>query len=120
MVIGTGAGLNAKYLLVLHLGQSLVATVLLANTPQVILSCICILYNHCLTTMASTLEYCRFASIREPLRVSRPQGQQRSTHWRNVPWWYGRPLIISMTILHWLVSRSIFLVQVRVLKNSRQ
>ena len=58
-------------------------------------------------------EYTKFASVRKSLRVSRPAGKQRSTLWLQVPLKYGGPMMLAMAFLHWLVSRSIFLVQVK-------
>ncbi|KAK5159185.1 hypothetical protein LTS14_002327 [Recurvomyces mirabilis] len=102
----------------LSLGQSLIANVLLANLPQLIISFIYVFYNSVLTGILLTLEYCRFASKRQALRVSRPEGKQRGTYWLNVPYYYSLPLMACMAVLHWLTSRSIFLLQVSTYDNN--
>ena len=59
-------------------------------------------------------EYTQFATTRKALRVSNPTGHQRSTYFLQVPFRYSLPLMAGMSVLHWLVSRSIFLVQISV------
>lgn len=48
--------------------------------------------------------------IKKPLRVSAPRGIQRSTYFISMPWRYGVPLISSISVLHWLISQSIFTI----------
>ncbi|THX04654.1 hypothetical protein D6D18_03211 [Aureobasidium pullulans] len=93
-------------------GRSLLANVLLANTPQIIISFIYLFYNNCLTRMLLGQEYTDYARHRKPLRVSRPKGEQRSTYRLQLPYRYSVPLMTAMAVLHWLVARSIFLVEV--------
>lgn len=62
--------------------------------------------------MTLTEELTNFAKHRKPLRVSEPSGKQRSTYWLSLPYRYAVPFIASMALLHWLVSESIFLVQI--------
>jgi hypothetical protein len=50
------------------------------------------------------------ARVRKTLRVSAPEGIQRSSYFVSMPWRYGLPLIISMSVLHWLISQSVFVV----------
>ncbi|KAG9952029.1 hypothetical protein KCU85_g2265, partial [Aureobasidium melanogenum] len=94
--------------------RSLMENVLLANTPQFAISFIYVLYNNCLTRMVLAQEYSGYARHRKPLRVSRPEGEQRSTYRLQLPYQYSIPLMTTMAILHWLVARSIFLVQIEV------
>jgi hypothetical protein len=46
--------------------------------------------------------------VRKTLRVSTPEGIQRSSYFVSMPLKYGIPLISAMSLLHWLISQSIF------------
>ena len=94
--------------------NSLLSMVLLANTPQLLLSVLYFLYNGMYTCMLTASEWSRFALQRKGLRVSSPYGSQRSTYWLQLPWLYSLPLAIAAAVLHWLVSQSIFLVKLDV------
>ncbi|KAI4732554.1 hypothetical protein E4T50_16873 [Aureobasidium sp. EXF-12298] len=94
--------------------RSLMENVLLANTPQLAISLIYVFYNNCLTRMMLGQEYSGYAKHRKPLRVSRPEGEQRSTYRLQLPYRYSIPLMTAMAGLHWLVARSIFLVEIEV------
>ena len=60
-------------------------------------------------------EWSGFAQHRKTLRVTSPKGQQRSTYWLQLPYRYSIPLAATSSILHWLVSQSIFLARITVL-----
>jgi hypothetical protein len=94
--------------------RSLMENVLLANTPQLAISFVYVLYNNCLTRMMLGREYSGYARHRKPLRVSIPEGEQRSTYRLQLPYRYSAPLMAAMAVLHWLVARSIFLVEINV------
>jgi len=94
--------------------RPLIENVLLANTPQLAISFVYVFYNNCLTRMMLGREYSSYAKYRKPLRVSRPEGEQRSTYRLQLPYRYSVPLMATMTVLHWLVARSIFLVEISV------
>ncbi|KAK4554985.1 hypothetical protein LTR86_007751 [Recurvomyces mirabilis] len=96
------------------LNASLVANVVLANTPQLLISFIYVFYNDAFTRMLMSHEYSQFATTRKSLRVTRPRGQQRSTYWLQLPFRYVVPMMSLMVLLHWLVSRSLFLVRMSV------
>ena len=66
------------------------------------------------TTMVTAHEWSLFASTRKYLRVSEPKKGQRSTYWLQLPWKYSLPLLSISILLHWLVSRSLFLVRINV------
>lgn len=93
-------------------GQDVLALVLLANAPQLVLSALYYLFNGLLTCMLVVAEYNDFATQRKPLRVSWPKGEQRSTYYLSVPYRYSLPMIVTSTVLHWLLSQSIFLIKV--------
>lgn len=57
-------------------------------------------------------EWAGYQSNRKTLRVSFPEGIQRSTYFVSMPLKYGIPLTASMMLLHWTVSQSVFVVRV--------
>ncbi|RAK96220.1 uncharacterized protein BO80DRAFT_429210 [Aspergillus ibericus CBS 121593] len=96
-----------------YLSANMIALILLANTPQLVLSITYFLANSLLTCMLVAAEWNRYAHHRRPLRVSWPQGQQRSTYYLNLPYRYSIPLLTLSTILHWLLSQSLFFVNIQ-------
>ena len=55
-------------------------------------------------------EWDRFGLTRKSLRVTTPQGIQRSTYFVSVPLTYGLPIVVVFGILHWTISQSVFVV----------
>jgi hypothetical protein len=90
----------------------IVAAILVANLPQVILSFLYLNLNGLFTSMWVALEWSKFAQDRKRLRVSTPKGEQRSTHFLQLPYRVAIPLMVMSGLLHWLVSQSIFLAVV--------
>jgi hypothetical protein len=85
--------------------------VLIANTPQVLVSLTYLFYNATLTTMLAEHEWHTFtfgALPVLPLRVSQPRGKQRTTFFLSLPYRYGLPLLVLTTAMHWLASQSLF------------
>ncbi|KAE8152089.1 hypothetical protein BDV25DRAFT_128292 [Aspergillus avenaceus] len=80
----------------------LIPIVLLANTPQIIISAVYFLYNNIPTKMLLAAEYTDYA----------PHGLQRSTYYLSLPYRYSIPLMAVSAILHWIVSQSLFFVQI--------
>jgi hypothetical protein len=97
---------------------SITTAVLLANLPQVVISFAYLYYNNVLTCMLFAYEWSQMAKKHQPLRVSRPRGEQRSTYYLQLPYVYILPLMAAMSCLHWLVARSIFLLQVKAFDNT--
>ena len=95
-------------------GSSVQANILLANLPQLLISLIYISYSNILTCMLQAAEWSKFAVAHQPLRVSKPRGQQKSTPWLQISYIYSIPFMAAMALLHWAVSRSIYLVQIVV------
>jgi len=89
--------------------NGLLATVLLANLPQGILSFLYLTYNGIFSCVVSADEWSQFAHSRRPLRVTAPAGKQRSTYYLQLPYTYAIPLLIISGTLHWLMSQSLFL-----------
>lgn len=84
------------------------------NLPQIGFSLFYFIFNATLTMMYTAHEWGRFTTQRKALRVSSPKGDQRATYWLQLPWSYSIPLIVTSGSLHWLLSRSIYLVKVDV------
>lgn len=89
--------------------KSFMRMVLLVNLPQLVLAILYFLYNSTFTCMLAAAEWSRYGQHRKGLRVTSPTNAQRSTYWLQLPWSYGLPLAIMSSVLHWLISQSIFL-----------
>ncbi|KAJ5887395.1 hypothetical protein N7495_007436 [Penicillium taxi] len=94
--------------------KSILTTSLIANIPQLLLSGLYFMYNAVLTSMAATHEWSMFAHKRITLRVTLPVGAQRETYWLGLPWRYSLPFLICSTVFHWLISQSIFLINITI------
>ena len=90
----------------------LLAAILVANSPQVILSFLYLMYNGLFACMLLVDEWGHYAHRKRPLRVTSPTDSQRSTYRLQLPYRYGVPLILLSGTLHWLVSQSIFLTRI--------
>ena len=110
--LGLGRVTSVSLLRLSH--ESLFPTILLANSPQIVLSCFYVTLNGILTSMLLADELNGYARERKTLRVTSPKGKQRSTYRLHIPYRYGVPLLIIFGILHWLVSQSLFLARVTV------
>lgn len=99
--------------------SSFMSYVLFANTPQLVFSCLYFLYNKLVTSMCLAHEYSSYAIRRRPLRVTVPRGEQRSTHWLNLPYIFGVPILAISATLHWTISQSIFFVGIEVYEKDR-
>lgn len=91
----------------------MVANSLVANLPQLIFSMLYFACNGLITTMALAHEWSQYAIQRKGLRVSaEPMGSPRSTYFLSLPYRYAIPFIIPSTLVHWLISESLFLVMI--------
>ncbi|MCJ1287655.1 hypothetical protein MMC26_007007 [Xylographa opegraphella] len=88
--------------------------------PQMLLSVNYFLYNSLYTGMLLTAETNSYAVHRKALRVSNPQGAQRSTYYLQLPYRYAIPLMIIFGALHWAFSQSVFFVQINVFDVNEQ
>ena len=102
--------------------STFLGTVLVANSPQLLASATYFLYNQLITSMVLTSESNDFAEHPKTLRVSKPAGKQRSTYYLQLPYRYAVPLIVTSCILHWLISQSLFYVNLIIIgiNNERQ
>ncbi|KAL9129526.1 MAG: hypothetical protein Q9217_002050 [Psora testacea] len=87
----------------------LVKVVLLVNLPQLILTFLFLTYNAVFTCELIGVEWNKFAIAPQSLRVTRPKGRQRSTHYLGLPFKYAIPLATVSATLHWFMSQSLFL-----------
>ena len=93
----------------------LIGSTLLANLPQLVLSLLYFAYNAIITSQVVAQEWNESGRRRKPLRVTQPQGQQTSTYYLGLSYQYGEPLLALSVLLHWLYSRSIFLINISFL-----
>ena len=87
--------------------------VLLANSPQFLISLLYFGYNSLFTNMLLGQEWASYAHERKSLRVTTPRGSQRSTYRLQLPYKYGIPLLVAAALLHWLISQSLFLARLQ-------
>ncbi|KAJ5816561.1 hypothetical protein N7447_008794 [Penicillium robsamsonii] len=89
---------------------TMLSAVVVANTPQLLITISYYCYNGVLTSILAAAEYSSYGVKRKPLRVTWPikGSQQRSTYWLSVPYQYNAPILVLYMVLHWLVSQSIF------------
>jgi hypothetical protein len=93
--------------------SGLIEATMMANVAQVALSLVYFTYNSVFTRMYAALEYSGYGRRRKGLRVStKPQGAQRCTHFLELPYRVALPLMAISGLLHWLVSQSIFFVDI--------
>jgi hypothetical protein len=102
---------NSGMLTYLH--GDLLPFIMLANTPQVVVSLFYLLFNGILTSMLGNAEWASYATKRKPLRTTTPEGEQRSTFWLQLPYRYSVPYLITMTTLHWAMSQSLFFMRLK-------
>ncbi|KAI1169861.1 hypothetical protein F4777DRAFT_161526 [Nemania sp. FL0916] len=89
---------------------SFISSVLVANSPQLLLSLSYIAFNNLFTYFCVATEWNSFASKYLPLRVTDPKGEQRSTYRLQLPYRYSLPLMALSASLHWLISNTIYVI----------
>ena len=84
--------------------------IVLANTPQLILSMCYFAYNGLFTRILCAFEWDKFSVMYKSLRVTHRKGaEQRSTYRLQLPYRWSIPLLLVSAILHWLYSNSFYL-----------
>ena len=68
-------------------------------------------YNGVLSAMLVANEWNDYIREHKTLRLSSPQGIQRSSYFLSLPYRFAIPLLIASGTLHWLVSQSVFVIQ---------
>lgn len=89
--------------------EQIMASTLIANLPQALLSLIYLTLNGLCTSMFLAEEWNRFGLHRKALRVSTPKLGQRKTYFLQLPYRIALALMAMSGLLHWLVFQSIFL-----------
>ncbi|KAK8085738.1 hypothetical protein PG997_007009 [Apiospora hydei] len=99
--------------------EGLIANVLLANLPQLLLSLTYVCYNATLSAFLVQREFglMHREDKRRTLRVSEPVGLQRSSYTISLPLRYGIPLYAASGLIHWLISQSLFLARITALQD---
>jgi hypothetical protein len=90
--------------------NSMLPSVVIANTPQLAVTISYYCYNAVLTSMLAASEYSSYGATSKALRVTWPVkgSQQRSTYWLSIPYKYGVPILVLYMVLHWLISQSLY------------
>ncbi|KAE9378662.1 hypothetical protein N431DRAFT_459996 [Stipitochalara longipes BDJ] len=118
---GFGSTLRSSYPTTLTTniaGWGKATTLVLVNTPQVLISLMSVLYNGCLTSMILVGKWNSFSQHRHPLHVTVPLGEQKSQYYLTIPYRYAIPLLIVMGTFHWLISESFFLVSLTAFRGT--
>ncbi|OAL51545.1 hypothetical protein IQ07DRAFT_384245 [Pyrenochaeta sp. DS3sAY3a] len=90
----------------------------IVNTPQLALSICYLGLNNVCTSLAGAEEWNNIGRLRKALRVTDPQGEQRSTYFLQLPYRWSVPLMLISSILPWLLSQSFFLLRLNVLEEN--
>lgn len=77
-----------------------------------IISLLYLTFNALFSCLLVSDELAGYHKTRKTLRVSFPEGIQRSSYFISMPLRYAAPLTMSMALLHWTVSQSVFVVRV--------
>jgi len=86
----------------------------LANLPQLYLSIYYLTFNGLYTCVAMAYEWNALGMKRRALRVTKADGEQRSTHFLQLPYRWALPIAATSGVLHWLMSETLFLVRADV------
>ena len=92
---------------------AILRNVLFANMCQLWVSIMYLIINNILTKQCVANELIEYLEVKKPLRVKEPHkgSEQKSSYFISLPWAYGIPLMGIFILLHWLVSKSLFVVQ---------
>jgi len=94
--------------------RDVIVMAIIANIPQIFLAAAYLLYMGIMTTMFLAADWSAFAFRPQSLMVSTPVGKQRDTWMFGAPPIWGMALLILQTLLHWLVSQSLFVVKMKI------
>ncbi|KAL9058325.1 MAG: hypothetical protein Q9162_001780 [Coniocarpon cinnabarinum] len=108
----TNLGFNPSGLLPGNFG--LFSAIFSANVIQLAVSNAYLFINNIFTCALVSQELSDYATESKMMRVTRPRGPQRSTYWLQLPYKWSLPLMAMMTLLHWLISEALFMVDVQV------
>jgi hypothetical protein len=94
--------------------EILLILILVANSPQLRLSFGYLLRNNQITRISMIQEWRNYYCRRQNPRVSYTTHDRglRATRWLQLPYWATAILMIINTTLHWLVSQTMFVVEI--------
>ncbi|KAI6763294.1 hypothetical protein HG531_013191 [Fusarium graminearum] len=98
----------------LLMGSSLVVATamlilaLLLQPLSLVLSVCYFTYNGLFTRMLSEFAWSKYSTEFRALRVTEPQGEQKSTYSLQLPYRFSVPIILVSTLLHWIYSNCIY------------
>lgn len=95
--------------------MGLFVNILISNIWQVVVSLLYIGHNSLLSCMMVANEWIGFADDRKTLRVSAPEGIQRSSYTLSMPFRYGLPLMLIFLTEHWVISQATFVIRVNLI-----
>jgi hypothetical protein len=87
---------------------------IIANIPQIFLAIFTLDYQNTLRAIFVAREWNEFGSRGQMLRVSRPQGAQLGSWLLNLPFSFGIVIVSLNILLHWVISRSLFVLEVTI------
>lgn len=111
--VKTGAG-SFSTPAVYKVSNTYTGTALAVNAIQIGLAWSYVTVNDLMTSMIASHEYQSYVNKRKPVRVAKPEGQQRDTYFLSLPYKYALPLVVIWTLLHWQLSTELNLVKVQV------
>jgi len=82
----------------------------LANVPQIVLSMAYFALNRVCTSICFTREWNAYSIHRKGLRTSETSGERRPAYFVQLPYRWAVPLTAISGVLHWLLSRSFYLI----------
>ncbi|KAJ9137541.1 hypothetical protein NKR23_g9138 [Pleurostoma richardsiae] len=85
-------------------------SVIMANAAQLLLSFAYLVYNSFITKFLAGQEWARMSRGYNSLRVTHPQGEQKSTYRLQLPYSYSIPMITISILLHWIMSRTFYIL----------
>jgi hypothetical protein len=89
----------------------------MSNVAQIVLSIYYFNFNAAFTSMALSYEWNQMAKEQKGLRVTKPEGDQRGTFFLQLPYRFAIPLAATSTLLHWLLSQTLFFVRIDVVDD---
>lgn len=93
-----------------HFSPKFEQAILIANSPQLLLSFAYLAFNGFFTRLHMAKEWSTMGTRYKALRVTNPKGQQSSTYFLQLPYRYSVPLLTISILLHWLLSGCIYIL----------
>jgi hypothetical protein len=111
-VSNTSAASSLRLMLNSERTRNRYTIIIFANLWQFLISILYIQCNALLTAFCVEAEWQSYSLSRKSLRVFSPKGLQRSTYFISIPLKYGLTLQLAFAFFHWILSQSVFLIEV--------